>query len=154
MDDARPLDPSRRGFVHGGLALAGSLLGCTHPGGSAVDAAARPRALETIRRTVVASHPLPDMPGWELRMLLVEYPPGAVAAPHSHPVVGAGYVLEGEFESAWGDDGSGATITRQGEPFVDRARERHLFRNASATSPLRFLVTYAIPVGTPTFTPA
>jgi quercetin dioxygenase-like cupin family protein len=110
--------------------------------------------LDAVRRTLVASHPLDDIPGWELRLLLIEYPPGVVADPHTHPVPGVGYVLEGSFASAWGDDGATASITREGEAFVDRARERHLFRNASATSPLRFLVAYAIPIGTPGLTPA
>jgi quercetin dioxygenase-like cupin family protein len=77
-----------------------------------------------------------------------------VADPHTHPVPGVGYVLEGAFESAWGEDGAAATVTHQGESFVDRAHERHLFRNASATSPLRFLVAYAIPIGAPGLAPA
>jgi quercetin dioxygenase-like cupin family protein len=110
--------------------------------------------LDAVRRTLVASHPLDDIPGWELRLLLIEYPPGMAGAPHTHPVPGVGYVLEGSFESAWGDHGATASVAREGESFVDRAHERHLFRNASATSPLRFLVAYAIPIGTPGFSPA
>ena len=106
-----------------------------------------------VRRTVVASHPLEGVPGWEVRLLLVEYPPGVAADPHTHPVPGVGYVLDGECSSAWGQDGAIGAISRAGEAFVDRAHERHLFRNASETSPLRFLVAYAIPIGAPTLAP-
>jgi quercetin dioxygenase-like cupin family protein len=35
------------------------------------------------------------MPGWEMRLFLITYPPGADASNHSHPVVGIGLVLEG-----------------------------------------------------------
>jgi quercetin dioxygenase-like cupin family protein len=86
-------------------------------------------------------------------LLLIEYDPGVVAGPHSHPVAGIGYVLDGAFESSWGD-GSAVTTKRQGESFVDLAKERHLFRNASQTEPLRFVIAYAIPKGAPALVPA
>jgi len=105
-----------------------------------------------IHRTAIGIRAIDGLPGWELRVLLVEYDPGVAAQVHTHPVPGVGYVLEGTFESAWGEGGDVA-VKHQGEPFVDRAHERHLFRNASSTEPLRFLVAYAIPKGAPTLVP-
>jgi quercetin dioxygenase-like cupin family protein len=139
----------------GTLGFAWPLLGCAHGKDLAMttnDASATDA--QGVRRTVLASYPIDGVSGWELRLLLIEYPPGAIADPHTHPVPGVGYVLDGSFESAWGEDGAPATFAHQGESFVDRAHERHLFRNASATAPLRFLITYAIPIGMPGLAPA
>jgi quercetin dioxygenase-like cupin family protein len=108
-----------------------------------------------IHRRVLGTQPIEGVPGWELRLLLVEYDPGVAADPHSHPVPGVGYVLDGAFESAWGSgDGGEVTVKHRGESFVDQANERHLFRNASRTEPLRFVIAYAIPKGAPALVPA
>jgi quercetin dioxygenase-like cupin family protein len=107
-----------------------------------------------IRRTVLGTKPIDALPGWELRLLLVEYAPGVASDPHTHPVPGIGYVLEGSFESAWGEANAAPSLARKGEAFADRANERHFFRNASSTEPLRFVIAYAIPIGTPGLTPA
>lgn len=105
-----------------------------------------------IRRSLIGAHPIDQLPGWELRVILIEYDPGVVADPHTHPVPGVGYVLEGAFESAWGE--GAVEVKRQGESFLDLAGQRHLFRNASSTERLRFIVSYAIPHGAPGLVPA
>jgi quercetin dioxygenase-like cupin family protein len=107
-----------------------------------------------IRRTVLGTEPLEGTPGWEIRMLLIEYDPGVVAEPHTHPVPGIGYVLEGAFESSWGEGGGEVTVKHQGESFVDFPHQRHLFRNASSTERLRFVIAYAIPKGMATLAPS
>jgi quercetin dioxygenase-like cupin family protein len=105
-----------------------------------------------IRRVLLGSHDLQGIPGWELRVYLIEYPPGVAAEPHVHPSAGVGYVLEGAFESAFGDDAP--TSKGEGESFVDEASIPHrLFRNASASRALRFIVAYAMPRGAPTLKP-
>jgi len=78
----------------------------------------------------------------------IEYPPGASAPSHHHPVVGIGYVMEGAFDSGFA--GAPLTHVSAGQSFVDPARIEHrVFRNASSRRALKFLVAYTIPDGTP-----
>jgi quercetin dioxygenase-like cupin family protein/sugar lactone lactonase YvrE len=108
---------------------------------------AAPLAPGEIRRTLVDSRPATGLPGWETRLYLIEYGPDAVAPLHAHPVVGIGRVLDGAFESAFGDDAPARVEAGQG--FVDPAGVPHrLFRNAGDT-PLRFVIAYTIPVDQP-----
>jgi quercetin dioxygenase-like cupin family protein len=96
-----------------------------------------------IRRTLVDRRPATDLPGWETRLYLIEYPPGAAAPVHVHPAVGVGFVLEGSFESAFGDEAVAAV--RAGQGFVDQAAVPHrVFRNPSPEHDLRFLVAYTL----------
>jgi quercetin dioxygenase-like cupin family protein len=104
-----------------------------------------------IRRTIIGRAPAHEA-GWETRLYLIEYPPSAAAPPHVHPAVGIGWVLEGEFESAFGDDG--VTRVRAGQSFTDLAGVPHrVFRNASSEHPLRFVIAYAIRTGEENFHP-
>ena len=81
-----------------------------------------------------------------LELILIEYQPGVAAAPHLHPVVGLNYILEGAAESQY--EGEILKRFRRGDSYQDPARKRHLiFRNASATEPLRFLVACKIHSG-------
>jgi quercetin dioxygenase-like cupin family protein len=48
-----------------------------------------------VTRELLQTSPVEGMPGWEMRLFLITYPPGADAGNHSHPVVGIGLVLEG-----------------------------------------------------------
>ena len=92
-----------------------------------------------------------DVPGTDLEMLvlLVTYPPGAAAPVHHHPVVGINYILEGSAETAFDNDPP--RTYKAGESFQDLAMRPHtIFRNASRTKPLRFLIFYTIPKGMPT----
>lgn len=109
-------------------------------------------ATGAIRRTLVESQPATGLPGWETRLYLIEYGPTAVAPLHVHPVVGVGRILEGSFESAFGDEPP--VRLHAGQGFVDPAGVPHrIFRNASSTEPLRFVVAYTIRSGTPIFYP-
>jgi hypothetical protein len=38
-----------------------------------------------ITRELLQTTPLADLPGWEVRLFLISYPPGADANNHSHP---------------------------------------------------------------------
>jgi quercetin dioxygenase-like cupin family protein len=96
-----------------------------------------------IRRVLLAQHDVDDMPGWETRLYLIEYPPGASAPPHTHPATGVGYVLEGRFESQF--DGETPTFGEQGQAFVDKTGVIHVrFRNADPDRTLRFVIAYTI----------
>jgi quercetin dioxygenase-like cupin family protein len=101
-----------------------------------------------IRRTLLCSSPVEGLPGWETRLYLIEYPPGADASGHHHPVVGLGYMLSGAILSAFGAEQPG-TI-REGESFVDAAHRIHtVSRNASKTESVRFVVAYTVRQGEP-----
>lgn len=99
-----------------------------------------------IRRTLLTQQNVAGAPGLETQLWLIEYPPGATAPAHHHPVVGVGYVIEGEYESVFGDQPM--TRVKAGESFVDQAQVEHrMFRNPSKDKPLRFVVAYTIPKG-------
>ena len=82
---------------------------------------------------------LPDVPGKEMLMLAVEYPPGAVESIHRHDAYAFVYVLEGSIvEGVRG--GKEVTLTR-GQTFYEGPNDVHTVgRNASTTKPAKFVV--------------
>jgi quercetin dioxygenase-like cupin family protein len=113
------------------------------PDVAATTAAASSSSRSAISRRLIAQQELPDLPGWETRLYLIEYPPGAAAPPHVHPAIGLGYVLAGRFESAF--EREEPIVVEQGKSFIDRAGAVHtLFRNPDPERPLRFLIAYTI----------
>ncbi|HET9933010.1 MAG TPA: cupin domain-containing protein [Polyangiaceae bacterium] len=101
-----------------------------------------------ISRTLLDQADLPDMPGWETRLFLIEYAPGVAAPKHHHPVGGVGYVLSGSFESAF--EGQKPTIVREGQSFRDLPEASHvLFRNADNSKSLKFIIMYVVRKGEP-----
>lgn len=100
-------------------------------------------AAPVISRTLLDHYDLPDMPGWETRLYLVEYAPGAGAPVHHHPVEGLGYVVSGRFESAFTDERP--TIVEAGHAFRERALVPHtLFRNPDSSRPLKFVIAFVV----------
>jgi quercetin dioxygenase-like cupin family protein len=93
-----------------------------------------------ITRELLQTTPLADLPGWEVRLFLITYPPGADANNHSHPVVGVGFVLEGVMVSAFDDDPEETFVA--GQSFVDRASYHRIARNGSDTKRMKFLIAY------------
>jgi quercetin dioxygenase-like cupin family protein len=144
-----------RGLLLGGLAC-GVLLAC-HSAKPATSVTASTPTTEAvargeIRRTLIGKQAAPDLPGWETRLYLIEYGPAAVAPLHVHPVVGVGLVLDGAFESAFGDQP--VIQVHAGQGFVDPAGVAHrVFRNTSRDHALRFVVAYTIKAGDETFYP-
>ena len=101
-----------------------------------------------IRRTLLCSAPVEGVPGWETRLYLIEYSPGADGSGHHHPVVGLGYMLSGTILSAFAE--GEVTAIEEGQSFVDAAHLIHLVsRNASSTEPLRFVIAYTVKQGEP-----
>jgi quercetin dioxygenase-like cupin family protein len=101
-----------------------------------------------IHRTLLCSAPVEGLPGWETRLYLIEYSPGADGGGHHHPVVGLGYMLSGTILSAFADDE--AISIEKGQSFVDAAHLVHtVSRNASATEPVRFVIAYTVKQGEP-----
>src|SRR5215831_9126641 len=82
---------------------------------------------------------LADMPGREMLMLSVEYPPGTVEHIHRHDAYAFVYVMEGSIiEGVRG--GKELTLT-PGQAFYEGPNDVHTVgRNASATKPAKFIV--------------
>jgi quercetin dioxygenase-like cupin family protein len=82
---------------------------------------------------------LPDLPGKEMLMLTVEYPPGTVEHIHRHDAYASLYVLEGTIvEQVRG--GQEVTLT-PGQTFYEGPHDVHTIgRNASTTKPAKFVV--------------
>jgi quercetin dioxygenase-like cupin family protein len=96
-------------------------------------AAPGPVVAPVMRKDVV------DVPGKEMLMLTVEYPPGAVESIHRHDAYAFVYVLEGTIvEQVRG--GKEVTLT-PGQTFYEGPNDVHTVgRNASMTKPAKFVV--------------
>jgi len=106
----------------------------------------------SVKRTIIASTPIPILPGYENRLVRLEFPPGVQGAVHSHPVIGLGYVVAGEHYSQW--EGGEMEYYKAGDMMIDRALEKHVHTsNPSKTEPLVFILSYIIKIGEPNYTP-
>ena len=96
---------------------------------------------------------LADMPGREMLMLSVEYPPGAVEHIHRHDAYAFVYVLEGSIvEGVRG--GKEITLT-PGQAFYEGPNDVHTVgRNASTTQPAKFVVVLVKKKGVDAVLPA
>jgi quercetin dioxygenase-like cupin family protein len=111
-----------------------SLLFATLPSGSALaQTAPQPIVVSVMQKD------LADVPGKEMLMLTVEYPPGAVEHIHRHDAYAFVYVLEGTIvEQVRG--GEEVTLT-PGQTFYEGPNDVHAIgRNASTTKPAKFVV--------------
>jgi len=103
---------------------------------------APPAPAQTAPQPIVVSimqKDLDEMPGREMLMLTVEYPPGAVEQIHRHDAHAFIYVLEGTIvEQVRG--GKEVTLT-PGQTFYEGPDDVHTVgRNASTTRPAKFVV--------------
>jgi quercetin dioxygenase-like cupin family protein len=106
----------------------------------------------SVKRTIIGSTPIPLLPGYENRLVRLEFPPGAQGAIHSHPVVGLGYIISGEHYSQW--EGGEMEYYKAGDLMIDRALEKHVHTsNPSKTEPLVFVVSYIIKKEEENYTP-
>lgn len=96
---------------------------------------------------------LPDIPGKEMLMLSVEYPPGTVEHIHRHDAQAFVYVLEGTIvEQVRG--GKEATLT-PGQTFYEGPDDVHTVgRNASTTASAKFIVVMVKKKGVDAVLPA
>jgi len=80
-----------------------------------------------------------DMPGKEMLMITVIYPPGAVDSIHRHDAYAFVYVLEGSIVMQV-RGGKEVTLT-PGQTFYEGPNDVHTIgRNASTTEPAKFVV--------------
>ena len=111
-------------------------------------AAAAPAAIVT----PLLTHDLPNIPGKEVLMINVEYPPGAVDPVHKHDAHAFVYVLEGSI--VMGVKGGKEVTLTKGQTFYEGPTDVHVVgRNASNTEPARFVVVLLKAKGAPVLTP-
>jgi quercetin dioxygenase-like cupin family protein len=109
------------------------VLACSAQLTQSAHAAPQPAVVPVMRKD------LPDVPGKEMLMLTVDYPPGAVESIHRHDAYAFVYVLEGSIvEQVRG--GKEVTLT-PGQTFYEGPNDVHTVgRNASTTKPAKFVV--------------
>lgn len=111
-------------------------------------AVAAPEASVTPLRT----EPLPEYPGKEVQMIIVDYPPGSVDPVHRHDAHAFVYVLEGSIVMAV--KGGKEMTLKAGDTFHEGPNDIHTVgRNASSTQPARFVVFLIKNKGAPILTP-
>jgi quercetin dioxygenase-like cupin family protein len=82
---------------------------------------------------------LTAVPGKELEMLTVEYPPGGASPPHSHHAQVLVYVLSGTLRMQV--QGSPVVTLQPGQTFYEGVDDVHsVSENASTSEPAKFLV--------------
>jgi quercetin dioxygenase-like cupin family protein len=100
----------------------------------------------------VMSKDLTDIPGKEVLMITVEYPPGGSDPVHRHDAHGFIYVLEGSVVMQV-KGGKEVTLT-PGQSFYEGPEDVHVVgRNASTTRPAKFLVVLVKDKGAPILVP-
>lgn len=89
--------------------------------------------------TPLMSRDLTELPGKEVEMITVEYPPGSIDPIHRHNAHAFVYVLEGSIVMQV-KGGKQVTLT-PGQTFYEGPDDVHLVgRNASSTEPAKFVV--------------
>jgi quercetin dioxygenase-like cupin family protein len=96
---------------------------------------------------------LTDVPGKEILMITVEYPPGGADPVHRHNAPAFLYVLEGSVVMQVRGDKE--VTLMPGQVFYEGTDDVHIVgRNASATKPAKFLVLLVKKKGAPVLVPA
>jgi len=102
--------------------------------------------------TELMSKDLPNYPGKEGLMILVEYPPGSADPVHRHYANAFVYVLEGSIVMQV-KGGKEVTLT-PGQTFYEGPDDVHVVgRNASKTQPAKFVVVLLKNKGAPVLVP-
>ena len=100
----------------------------------------------------LTTHDLPDVPGKEVLVISVDYPPGAVDPVHRHDAHAFVYVLEGRIVMAV--KGGKEVTLGPGQTFYEAPNDIHTVgRNASNTKPAKFTVVFIKKQGAPLLTP-
>ena len=103
--------------------------------------------------TSLMSKDLPENPGKEMLMIIVEHAPGGSNPSHRHNARAMVYVLEGSVVMQV-RGGKQVTLT-PGQTFYEGPADIHVIdRNASSTKPAKFLVVLIKDKGAPALVPA
>ena len=110
-------------------------------------------AAEDAKVTPLITKDLDGIAGKEIKMLTVEYAPGASSAPHKHNAQTFVYVLEGSVVMQV--KGGNEVTLGPGQTFYESPEDIHtVSRNASSTQPAKFLVFFVKDKGAPNSVPA
>ncbi len=102
--------------------------------------------------TPLISKDLKELPGKEVSMITVEYPPGGTDPIHRHDAHAFVYVLEGSIVMQV-KGGEEVTLT-PGQTFYEAPDDVHVVgRNASSTRTAKFLVLFIKGTGAPVLVP-
>ena len=102
----------------------------------------------TGKATTLMARDLPDFPGKEGMVEVVDFAPGEVSQPHRHNADLFVYVLEGSVVTQV--EGDVPKTVNAGEVFYEAPTEVHtVSRNASTTQPAKLLVFYVKVKGAP-----
>ena len=102
--------------------------------------------------TSLMSKDLPESPGKEMLVIIVEHAPGGSNPMHRHNAHAIVYVLEGSVVMQV-KDGKQVTLT-PGQTFYEGPGDIHVVdRNASSTKPAKFLVVLIKDKGAPALVP-
>ena len=103
--------------------------------------------------TSLTSKELPEFPGKEALMIIVEYPPGTLDPIHRHNAHAFVYVLEGSIIMQV-KGGKEVTLT-PGQTFYEGPDDVHVVgKNASNTKSAKFVVFFIKDKGAPVLVPA
>src|SRR5262245_25948699 len=98
------------------------------------------------------SKDLPELPGKEVLMITVDYPPGTVDPIHRHNARAFVYVLEGSIVMQV--NGGKEVTLKPGQTFYEGPDDVHTVgRNASSTKPAKFVVFFIKDKGAPVLVP-
>ena len=131
-----------RGSVSSHMLVAGAAAGLsalvTWQGAVLVTSSAAQPATPGVQQIV--SQPLSDLPGREVRMSLIERPPGFASPAHRHPGHHTfGYVIEGTYEFAI--DRQAPRLLKAGDTFYEPPGAIHsMSHNASSDKRLKIVV--------------
>ena len=102
--------------------------------------------------TELMSKDLTELPGKEVLMITVDYPPGSVDPIHRHNARAFVYVMEGSIVMQV-KGGKEVTLT-PGQTFYEGPDDVHTVgRNASSTKPAKFVVFFIKDKGAPVLVP-
>lgn len=108
-------------------------------------------APQSSRKTLMAKD-LPDFPGKEAQVYIVEYPPGTNNPPHRHNGHVFLHVLEGQLNAQV--KGGELTVLNPGSTYYESPTDIHVVsRNPSATVPAKAMVFIIHDKGAPLSTP-
>ena len=111
-----------------------------------------PAMAQQAKVTSLMSKDLPENPGKEMLMILVEHAPGGSNPSHRHNAHAMVYVLEGSVVMQV-KGGKQVTLT-PGQTFYEGTDDVHVVgRNASSTKPAKFLVFLIKDKGAPVLVP-
>jgi quercetin dioxygenase-like cupin family protein len=142
------MNPRRRAVTAAGLLCLAGLLGRTAiamPPGPSVET-----LIDTSETVLGQQFAYPEGRA-RITAAVVTVPPGAVLAPHLHPVPLFGYVLQGELIVDYGSQGE--RIYRAGDALVEAIDWPHQGRNGGR-GVVKILVVYAGAEGVPDSEPA